>query len=265
MIRRIGTNGIHTSFTQHGPEDGPVVILSHGLAANASMWRPQLDVLSRSFRVLSYDLRGHGGSDATSGDYSLALLAADVLALMDALDVERAHYVGVSLGGMVGQQLGIWHGERLASLTLCATTYEANHASWDARVREVREKGVAAMVDATVERWITPAFRHARPQQVDAMREMVLGTSLDGYAGSSAAIRDMQLADAIARIAVPTLVIAGEADTSTPVAVLERMARTIPDAAFMKVPDTAHMPTMEDPQRCNFAIERFLLDCSSAH
>src|SRR6202012_5596158 len=156
MNRRADTNGIQTHHVLTGKPGAPTVILSHGLAADLSMWEPQLDTLSRNFSVLTYDIRGHGGSSATPGDYSLALLAQDVVTLLDHLGVEKAHYIGLSLGGMIGQYLGAWHGERLASLTLCATTSEAPKASWEARVLEAREIGVAPLVEATVDRWVTP-------------------------------------------------------------------------------------------------------------
>lgn len=194
MSRKADTNGIQTAFTLEGKAGAPVVILSHGLAADRSMWAPQIEALSRSYTLLSYDIRGHGDSGASAGDYSLRLLAQDVLALMDALGIARAHYVGLSLGGMVGQYLGAWHGERLSSLTLCATTSDAPKASWAARVHEVRARGVEQMADATIDRWVTPAFKSLHPEMMTMLRAMVLRTSLDGYAGSAAAIRDMELA-----------------------------------------------------------------------
>lgn len=263
MNRRADLNGIQTHYRLTGKAGAPTVILSHGLAADLSMWAPQLDMLSRSFSVLCYDIRGHGGTSATPGDYSLALLADDVIALMDSLGIASAHYVGLSLGGMIGQQLGAWHGERLASLTLCATTSNAPKASWDARVHEARARGIAPLVEATVDRWVTPAFKREQPELMEQMRRMVLGTSLDGYAGSAAAIRDMELAPVLGRIGVPTLVIAGAADTSTPLPILEHIADSIPGATLLTVPEAAHMPTMERPELCNPALERFLLAHSS--
>jgi 3-oxoadipate enol-lactonase len=264
MNRRAGTNGIQTHHEVTGKPGAPTVILSHGLAADLSMWEPQLDILSRSFSVLTYDIRGHGGSSATPGDYTLALLAQDVLALMDHLGIEQAHYVGLSLGGMIGQYMGAWHGDRLSSLTLCATTSEAPKTSWETRIREAREIGVAPLVEATVDRWITPEFKREQPELMEKMRAMVLGTSLDGYVGCAAAIRDMELAAVLGRIAVPTLVIAGEADTSTPLPILERIAHSIPGAELITVANAAHMPTLERPDLCNPALERFLLAHSSA-
>ncbi len=159
-----GTNGIQTCYTLTGKVGAPTVIFSHGLAADLTMWEPQIQALSASFSVLCYDIRGHGNTEATPGDYSLALLAEDVIALMDTLGIAKAHYVGLSLGGMVGQYLGAWHGERLHSLTLCATTSDAPKASWEARVREAREFGLPPLVEATVDRWVTPAFKRAHPE-----------------------------------------------------------------------------------------------------
>jgi 3-oxoadipate enol-lactonase len=262
MDRRADINGIQTRYTLAGKAGAPVVMLSHGLAADLTMWEPQLDVLARSFSVLSYDIRGHGGSSATPGDYSLALLAQDAVALLDHLGIGQVHYVGLSLGGMIGQQLGAWHGERLASLALCATTSGAPKASWDARVREARAVGVAPLAETTVDRWVTPSFKREQPELMAKMRAMVLGTSLDGYAGSAAAIRDMELAAVLHRIAVPTLVVAGEEDTSTPLPVLEQIARAIPGAQLLTVAKAAHMPTLERPDLCNPALERFLLTYS---
>lgn len=259
MHRRVDTNGIQTRYTLTGKAGAPTVVLSHGLAADLSMWEPQIDALSRSFSVLAYDIRGHGGTEATPGDYSLQLLAEDVLALLDALGIDTVHYVGLSLGGMVGQYLGAWHGDRLASLTLCATTSDAPKNSWAKRVHDARAHGVPPLVEATVDRWVTPAFKQQRSDLMARMRAMVLGTSLDGYAGSAAAIRDMELIDVLGQITVPTLVVAGEDDTSTPLAELERIADAIPNAELLCVPAAAHMPTMERPELCNPVLERFLL------
>lgn len=262
MHRSADINGIRTRYLLAGKAGAPTVILAHGLAADLTMWYPQLDLLSRSFSVLCYDIRGHGGTRATPGDYTLALLAQDVLALMDYLGMATAHYVGLSLGGMIGQHLGAWHGERLRSLTLCATTSNAPKAAWDARVSEVRAHGIAPLVEATVDRWVTPAFKREQPARIEQIRAMVHGTSVDGYAGSAAAIRDMELAPVLGRVRVPTLVVAGEADMSTPLAMLEHIADSIPGAQLLRVADAAHMPTMERPDLCNPALERFLLECS---
>ncbi|MBY3307598.1 alpha/beta fold hydrolase [Rhizobium laguerreae] len=251
-------NGVTTAWSLTGPEDAPVVLLANGLAADSAMWDPQVEDFSSAYRLLRYDIRGHGGSEGTPGDYSLSLLSDDVVALLDALSIERVHLVGCSLGAMLGQFMGVHHSSRLLSLCLCATSSEAPRPVWEARVTAVRAQGVLPQVEATIDRWFTPAFRDNHPDTMDRMREMVLRTTQNGYAGCAAAIRDMTLSSIIAAIELPTLVVAGELDLSTPLPILERIADTIPGAALMTVADTAHMPTIEQPEVCNRAIIDFL-------
>jgi 3-oxoadipate enol-lactonase len=228
------------------------------LAADLSMWTPQLDALAEGWRVLRYDMRGHGATDATSGDYSLALLAADLVALLDGLAIGRVHLVGTSLGGMIGQFVAVNFPDRLISLTVCATSSDASAHDWDERVREVRRSGVAPQVEATIDRWFTVEFRQHHPEAMLAMREMVLRTSQDGSAGCAAAIRDMRLSPLLFGVPHPVLVIAGEQDLSTPMPMLERIAATIPGAGLVRVPRAAHMPTFEQPEICNAAILSFI-------
>jgi 3-oxoadipate enol-lactonase len=237
--------------------DKPVVVLAAGLAADLSMWEPQLS-LAGPYDVLRYDIRGHGGTEATPGDYSLDLLAQDVLALLDLLSVQRVHFIGTSLGGMVGQFLAIHSSSRLLSLTLCATQSVVAAQAWDQRVEAVRRNGVAPQIEGTIDRWFTPGYRSSNPQAMQAMREMVLRTSKDGYAGCTAAIRDMNLFASLASICVPTLVIAGDDDLSTPLNILRDIASAIPGAKLVRIPDAAHMPTFEQPAQCNAAIREFL-------
>lgn len=249
---------LETVYLSSGPTDAPAVVLANGLAADLTIWEPQLDVLESRFRVLRYDLRGHGGSAATPGDYSLALLAADLVDVMDRLRIEAAHLVGTSIGGMVAQYLGAHQPGRVSSLTLVATSCDASREAWAARVSGVRRDGVASQVEPTLDRWFTPGFRNRHPALMDRMRAMIRRTSRDGYAGCAAAIRDMELSDAIGGIAAPTLVIAGEDDQSTSLPAVRRIAERIPGARFVAVPEAAHMPTMEQPERCNALIGDFL-------
>jgi len=251
-------NGVRTAWSLIGPEGAPVVLLANGLAADSTMWDQQLEVFSSAYRLLRYDIRGHGDSEGTPGDYSLSLLSDDVVALLDALSIERVHLVGCSLGAMVGQFMGVHHSSRLLSLSLCATSSEAPRPVWEARVAAVRAEGVPPQVEATIDRWFTPAFRDSHPDMMDRMREMVLRTTQEGYAVCAAAIRDMTLSSKIAAIELPTLVVAGELDLSTPLPILERIADAISGAVLMTVADAAHMPTIEQPEVCNRAIIDFL-------
>ncbi len=222
---------------------------------------PQLDTLSQHFSVLTYDIRGHGGSSATPGDYSLALLAQDVLALMDHLGVEQAHYVGLSLGGMIASTWAPGTANACRASRCARPLAKHRKRPGKPRVREAREIGVAPLAEATVDRWVTPEFKREQPELMAKMRAMVLGTSLDGYAGSAAAIRDMELAAVLGRIAIPTLVVAGEADTSTPLPILERIAHSIPGAQLVTIANAAHMPTLERPE---LAIRRSNASCLRA-
>ena len=253
-------NGVSTAWSLDGPEDAPVVVLSSGLAADSSMWAPQIPMLTRCFRVLRYDVRGHGSSSATPGDYTLELLAADLLALLKTISLPKVHFIGTSLGGMIGQSIGIHRADALQSLILCATSSESPRKSWSKRVSDAETHGVSPIVEATIARWFTPSYQAARPEVMEEMRAMVLRTSRWGYAGCAAAIRDMDIAGDIHRIPVPTLVIAGENDLSTPVEAMAKIAREVPHSDLVRIPNAAHMPTMEQPALCNLAIGGFLAD-----
>ncbi|TCR71028.1 3-oxoadipate enol-lactonase [Rhizobium sp. BK376] len=256
-------NGVRIAWSLTGPEGAPVALLANGLAADTTMWAPQVDEFSQAYRVLCYDMRGHGDSETTPGDYSLGLLADDIMALLADLGIDSAHFVGCSLGAMVGQYLGAHDPSRLRSLTLCATSSNGRKEAWETRVTAVRDHGVPPQVEATIDRWFTPDFRRAHPDVMDDMREMVLRTTQDGYAGCAAAIRDMTLSSVIGGIRIPTLVIAGELDLSTPLDMVKRIADAIPGAEFLCVADAAHMPTIEQPDVCNAAITAFLRSVDS--
>jgi len=258
------TNGIRTAWSLEGQSQAPVVVLANGLATDRSIWAPQVGALSQSYRVLTYDMRGHGDTETTPDDYSLGLLAGDIMALLAELDIDSAHFVGFSLGAMVAQYLGANDPSRLRSLTLCATSSDSPKAVWETRVTAVRAHGVPPQVEATIDRWFTSNFRRSHPDVMDNMRKMVLRTTKDGYAGCAAAIRDMRLSSVIGCIRVPTLVIAGELDLSTPLEMVKRIADAIPGAGFLSVADAAHMPTIEQPDVCNAAITEFLRSVDGA-
>ena len=213
----IQANGITIHYDLSGPADAPVVLLSNSLGTRLEMWDPQLPALGQRYRVLRYDSRGHGRSSAPRGPYSIELLAADAIGLLDALRIDRVHFCGLSKGGMVGQMLGARHGDRLKSLTLASTAcHVAPKELWDERIKTVTEQGMAAVADGVVERWFTAAFRAEPTIVVERVRQMVLETPAEGYAACCAAIRDMDLREAIRGIRLPTLVIVGDKDPATP-------------------------------------------------
>ena len=253
-------NGISLRVAQTGPAQGPAVILSNSLGADLSMWDAQAEALARHFRVIRLDTRGHGHSEAPVGDYSLAMLADDVLAVMDQLGVRRAHFIGLSLGGMIGQVLGARSGSRFASLTLCATFATTPRQLWADRVEAVRAAGVAPLVEATLERWFTPQFRAQSPHVIDSVRKMIAGTSAAGYAGCAAAIRDMDLTGVPEQIKAPTLVIAAAQDPSAPPEAMRHLHTRIQGARYAEINDAAHVFPLEKPAEATTLIMNFLQD-----
>jgi 3-oxoadipate enol-lactonase len=243
---RIQANGIQLHYELTGPADRPVVLLSNSLGTRLEMWDPQMQALTRRYRVLRYDSRGHGRSDAPDGPYTIEMLADDAVGLLDALEIERVHFCGLSMGGMVGQVLGARHGDRLVTLALCSTACRLPPRElWDERIRLASASGMAAIADAVVERWFTEAYRREPTVQLERMKRMILETPAHGYAACCAAIRDMDLRDLIPAIRVPTLVIVGEDDPATPPQKAEEILRLIPGAQLEVFPDAAHLLNIE--------------------
>lgn len=208
------------NYQLDGPEGAPVLVLSNSLGTNLHMWDTQLPALTAHFRVLRYDTRGHGQSLVSEGPYSIEQLGRDVLALLDALQVERAHFCGLSMGGLIGQWLGINAGHRLNRLIVCNTAAKiATPEVWNPRIETVLRDGQAAMVglrDASIERWFTPAYAASHPDQAKRITDMLAATSPQGYAANCAAVRDADFRDQLGEIKVPMLVISGSADAVTP-------------------------------------------------
>ncbi|ODS59227.1 MAG: 3-oxoadipate enol-lactonase [Acidobacteria bacterium SCN 69-37] len=243
-----------------GPADAPVVILSHSLGLDHGMWDAQAADLARHVRVVRYDTRGHGASAAPAGDYTIEQLGRDVLALADALGIPAFAFCGLSLGGMIGQWLGIHAPERLTHLVLANTTARVSEpAAMDARRRAVLEGGMAAVVETAMSRFFTPVSLQRDSPVVAAARRTLLASSAVGYAGCCAAIRDMDQRASIARITVPTLVIGGDLDVSMPWDPHgHTLASSIPGATVVRLP-TAHLSNLEQPRSFSAALFRFLL------
>jgi 3-oxoadipate enol-lactonase len=258
----IRANDLAIHYDLAGPEGAPVVMLSNSLGTRLEMWDPQMAALTRHHRVLRHDSRGHGRTDAPAGPYTVEQLAEDALGLLDALGLERVHFCGLSMGGMVGQVLGARHGERLSSLTLCATTCRMPAPEmWDERIRLTAAEGMAAVVDAVTERWFTATFRKRAPEAVEPIREMILATSPVGYGACCAAIRDMDICEAAASIRAPTLVVAGADDPATTPDVMQALADRIEGARFVEIADAAHLLNIQQADEFN----RLLLDFLAAN
>ena len=242
-----------------GPERAPVLMLSNSLGTNLHMWDDQVDPFARQFRLLRYDRRGHGKSSVPKGPYSMERFGRDVLAVLDALKIVKINWCGLSMGGMVGQWLGAHAPNRIDKLILSNTaSHFPDKAIWEGRLKLVREKGLAGIVDANMERWFTKEFRDRSPQAMARMREMFVATNVEGYIGCGEAIRDMDLRPILAKIGAPTLVIAGKYDPATPLEGNEFIRAHIPGAKIA-VLEAAHIANIEQPKAYADTVLGFLL------
>lgn len=238
--------------------DKPWLTFCNSLGTDLHMWDAQIEGLSDDFRILRYDRRGHGGSTAPDAPYALADLGGDVIALWDALSIERSHFCGLSIGGMTGQWLGVHAGARLDRLVVCATAARIGTAeSWNARIAEVRASGLSGLVPATAERWFTPAFRAASPGTVDAILASFAATTVEGYAGCCAALAGADMRDRLGGIAGPVLAISGDDDPVCPPADLEAIAKGVPDGRHLSLPGR-HIVNMESAEALTAALRQFL-------
>lgn len=238
--------------------DAPTVVLSPSLGTAMALFDAQVEALADCYSILRYDPRGHGSSAIPEGGYSLDRLGRDVIGLLDVFDIDRAHFVGVSLGGMTGQWMGYRAPERLLSLTLANTSaYMGPPTGWADRIRTVLDMGMDAMVEPVIERWFTTTFRSTCETEVARIAAMLAATAPKGYAGCCAAIRDMDLRGTASLIDVPTLVIAGAQDPATPPEHANYLASAI-DGAKLVTLDAAHLSNVEQTTLFNNALLRFL-------
>ncbi|QKW14371.1 3-oxoadipate enol-lactonase [Verrucosispora sp. NA02020] len=241
--------------TVDGPPDAPVLVLGSSLGTTGAMWQPQVAALATRFRVLRYDHLGHGASPAPPGPYTIDLLGRKVLGLLDDLDVERVHYAGLSLGGMVGMWLAAYAPERIDRLALLCTSAALGPADgWRSRAATVRAGLLHTVTDAIVSRWFTPAFAAAHPDTVADYQDMLALTPPAGYAACCEAIAAMDLRPALASVRAPTLVVAAADDPATPPAHAADIAARIDGARLVVLADAAHLANVERPE----AVSRLL-------
>jgi 3-oxoadipate enol-lactonase len=255
-IQSIGDTSCY--YRLDGRDDRPVVVLSHSLGQDHTMWDPQAADLSPYFRVLRYDTRGHGASGVTTGDYTIEQLGGDVLALTDRLGIGQFAFCGLSLGGMIGQWLAASAPERVSAVVLANTSARADRAGMEARRTRVLAGGMSAVADTVMERFFSAALRGDNPPVVAASRRVLLATDPVGYAGCCAAIRDMDHTSLLARIGVPCLIIGSERDPSLPwTGHSDILAREIAHARTARL-DTAHLSNLEAPRAFSDVLLEFL-------
>ncbi len=237
---------------------GPVLVFSNSLGTDLSMWEPQMAQLAQRFRILRYDTRGHGQSSVTPGDYTIEQLGRDVLDLLDTLDLDRVHFCGLSMGGMIGMWLGINAPSRVRRLVLSNTAARIGNAEmWNARIATVRKEGMKPVAAAVIERWFTAEFRAAFPAEMAKAQNMLENTPPAGYAACCSAIRDMDQRDAVGQIKLPTLIIYGEKDPVAPAPDAEFMHAQIAGSAKVAL-NAAHLSNVEQPVAFTEAVSSFL-------
>jgi len=241
-----------------GLPEAPVVVFAHSLGADLSMWDAQAEALAARFRVLRYDIRGHGATAATPGPHTIARLGEDVVRLLDALGVARAGYCGLSIGGLIGMWLGAHSADRLERLVLANTGARiGTHEGWNARIESVRQGGMGAVASAVIEGWFTASFRERSPGVVARVRARLEATPVEGYVGGCTAIRDADLSADLAAIRAPTLVIAGAHDPATPPALGRFVADAIPRARYVEL-EAAHLSNLEAAEEFTAAVSSFM-------
>ena len=258
--------GRRVHYDLAGPEGAPVVCITHSLASDGGSWAEQLPpLLQAGFRVLRIDMRGHGGSDPVAGDYTMPALADDVAAVLAALSLPRVHYIGLSIGGIIGQAFALAHGDRLISAMWCDTlpaSPSGARTAWDERMATVRTaNSLAPLTEPTMDRWFTDAFRTKNPVRWKQIADTITGTTPAGYLGCCAAILDFDFVGQLPSVRAPTLVVCGSDDAGTPAAENRKLAGLVPGARYEEIAGMRHFPNVEAPE----AFNRIMLGWLEAH
>jgi len=252
-------NNARIAYRLDGPTGAPVVMLSNSLMSTHVMWDPQIDALLGHYRVLRYDMRGHGESETTPGPYSIASLTDDAAALIDVLGVGPVHFAGLSMGGMIGQQLGARYPDKVLSLSLCDTASEMPPREvWEARFATARAKGIPGLVEDTIKRWFVPGFVEREPQTIAWVRKMILTTGTEGYIACGSAVRDMSQTHLLGSIRVPTQIIVGRDDPACTLAASKVLHQGIPGSVLHVIDDAAHLSNIEKPRQFTELLLTFI-------
>ena len=256
---KIKANGININYRIDGPEDAPWIVFSNSLATSMAMWDEQAAALKDSFRVLRYDQRGHGGTDAPAGRYAFDTLLADALALLDGLGIKKAHFAGLSMGGATALGLAERYPDRFDRIVVCDSPCQSTPQSaqqWEERIAVATEKGIEALVEPTVGRWFPPEILAKNPPHLDKVRAMIRTTPVNGFIGCAAALADHDYASAVAAVKHPVLFLVGEKDAPAPA--MRKLHEKLPGSRYTELPGAGHISNMDRPTEFNRAIREFL-------
>ncbi len=252
-------NDVVLHYEDNGRHERPALVFSNSLGTDLRIWDEVAAELGRDFRIVRYDKRGHGLSEATPAPYSLADHVEDLTGLLDHLGIGQAVIVGVSVGGLIAQSLAARHPERVRALVLCDTAHRiGTDELWNARIGTVTNEGIGAMADAILERWFTPAYRAPGNADFTGYRAMLTRTTVDGYAGTCAAIRDADLTESTRALRLPVLCLVGDQDGATPPDLVRSMADLIDGARLEVIAGAGHIPSIEQPAETTALIRSFL-------
>ncbi len=255
-------NGIDLNYVIDGPEGAPWVTFTTGIANDIAMWDAHVETLARDYRLLRYDSRGHGGSEATSPPYDFDTLIGDTVGLWDALGIEQSTLVGIGLGGMTAMATALRHPDRISALVPAACRARLTpeyEAIWPPMIETASTKGIESIVERTAERWFPEEFRAANPDVMDRVRAMIRRSSLDGYLGCIAALLTLDLGDDIAAITAPTLFVSGALDfVGGPAEMMQSMADQVPGARHVTLDGAGHICSMGSPHGFTRALSEFL-------
>jgi len=257
---RITANGIVFNCHVEGPDGAPWLVFSNSLACDLSMWDPQAAALKSTFRILRYDQRGHGGTEAPAGRYTFDLLIADAVALLDGLTIPRAHFGGLSMGGATALGLAQRHADRFDRIVICDSPCASSPATaqqWEERIAVAREKGIEALVEPTIARWFPAETVAANPPHLAHVRRMIRTTPVNGFIGCAAALADHDFRSKVATVRHPVLFMVGEKDGTTPAA-MRQMHAALAGSQFVELPGAGHISNLDQPDACTRALRDFL-------
>ena len=256
---KIKANGITINYQIDGPDGAPCLVFSNSLATSLSMWDEQAAALKNSYRVLRYDQRGHGSTDAPAGRYSYDTLLADALALLDALSIKKAHFAGLSMGGATALGLAERHADRFERIIVCDSPCQSTPQSsqqWEERIAVAQKQGIEALIEPTVARWFPAEILAKNPPHVDKVRAMIRSTPVNGFIGCAAALADHDYASAVATVKRPVLFIGGEKDAAT--VPMRKLAEKLPGSRFFEISGAGHISNMDRPWEFTQTVRDFL-------